>query len=492
VGRSGTKIRGSRTPGADLPAATPAGAARRTHGAKAGSKAERKAAKKARKAAASRETAATPAASPDTAATPAGAPAGSASGTVVDAIIAAALGEAVAESLTGSIAESINDSFAELMAGGLANALQDALVDTVSAAVAHELPAALAAAAGTSLAGTPAPGTSRPGTVAVGGGQTATAAPRPARPARPVRAEPGTADERAVALAAARSLWETLSPRRLPVLPCLDLAVRRSAATDPTRVGGDWFDATAPTATSVELGVGDVTGHGPGAVALMAELCHATRAYALLDLPPGELMARLGDVLRAGGHQSLASACTARLDLPTGRLAWCNAGHPPPVLVSPAGDVRFLGDVHGPLLGAAGGGAPRPAGDGTPSGGDNRPHDGGPTGAETRYPQSTVTLPTGTTILLYAAGLVDQPDTPIAQRLDALATAASRAFGPGAAAGGGPGTRAQPPDAGAPPPLGPACDALLAELAAAGADGRPGEGRSRRDCDAILLAARLC
>ena len=403
---------------------------------------------------------------------------GGATTTVVDAIIAAALGEAVAESLSASLAESINESFTELMAGGLANALEEALAETVSAAVAQELPGALAAAvADASGRATPAASSSA-----------ATATSTAGRAAPPAAAgREGPPDGHAVELAAARSLWEALPPRRLPVLPNLDLAARRVAATSPERVGGDWFDATAATAETVLLSVGDVAGHGPSAAAQMAELCHAGRAYALLDLPPAQIASRLTDVLRAGGHRSLASVCTARLHLPTGQLTWCNAGHPPPVLITSEGDVSFLGDVHGPLLGASTGAAPD---------------------ADTGYAQSTVTLPLGTTVLLYAAGLVDQPDAPLANRLDALAAAAAKAFGPAAAAAPGAagdaaqaGHAASAEEAAERPDqvlrrLAACCDSLLAELAAAKevAAGRSG-GESRppvRESDSVLLAARLC
>jgi len=404
---------------------------------------------------------------------------GGATTTVVDAMIAAALGEAVAESLSAALAESINESFTELMAGGLANALEEALEETVSAAVAQELPGALAAAvADASSRATPAASSSA-----------ATVTSRAGRAAPPAAAgREGPPDGHAVELAVARSLWEALPPRRLPVLPNLDLAARRVAATSPERVGGDWFDATAATAEIVLLCVGDVAGHGPSAAALMAELCHAGRAYALLDLPPAQIASRLTDVLRAGGHQSLASACTARLHLPTGQLTWCNAGHPPPVLITSEGDVSFLGDVHGPLLGASTGATP---------------------GADAGYAQSTVTLPLGTTVLFYTAGLVDQPDAPIANRLDALAAAAAKACGPAAAAPGGAASDAPPgeghaarakvsaerPDQGL-RPLAACCDSLLAELAAAkeAAAGRSAGGSRRptRESDSVLLAARLC
>jgi hypothetical protein len=436
--------------------------------------------------------------------------AGAATNSVVDAIIAAALGEAVAESLTSSLAESINESFTEMMAGGLAAALEEALVEAVSAAVARELPSALVTVAAESLSDHPTPhdenGPPAAARVRVPAGQPAATltreppAPTPATGGQRARsAAPSTPrvssapDGYAVRLAAARSLWDALPPRRLPVLPGLDLAAQRLAASDPDRIGGDWYDVLALDADVAMLDVGDVAGHGPGKAAQMAQLCHAARAYALLDLPPSQITSRLTEVLRAGGHRSLASTCTARLDIPTGRLTWCNAGHPPPVMITSAGEVSFLGDVHGPLLGAATGTGPAVSLVGGPG------RAGG-----TEYAQSTVTLPVGATVLFYTAGLVDLPDAPIAHRLDALAAAASRAFGgasaaaPSTADDGGDGTARQP--GGDHPsvdvrPLAAGCDALLAELSTAKAaargqrDGNPGP--ASRDSDSVLLAVRL-
>ncbi|ADP82918.1 PP2C family protein-serine/threonine phosphatase [Pseudofrankia inefficax] len=508
MGRAATKVRRDRSNDADLPTATSPGLttkpdarsdkAKKTRGGKgAGPKAPKAELKKSGAGKSDKKSR-----EPSIEAV-AGTPAG-ATNSVVDAIIAAALGEAVAESLTASLAESINESFTEMMAGGLAGALEEALVEAVSTAVARDLPDAFASVAVASLTGQPAVDLDAPGS---GAGSTAPAVTPPGEPggrpaagsASSTRTAPGPArasDGHAVEVAAARSLWEALPPRRLPVLPSLDLAARRLAASDPDRVGGDWYDAIALDADAVVLGVGDVAGHGPGMAAQMAELCHAARAYALLDLPPAQITGRLTEVLRAGGHRSLASTCTARLDIPTGRLTWCNAGHPPPVLITAQGDVSFLGDVHGPLLGAAPG-----AGPGTSLA-------GGP-GVEggTEYAQSTVTLPSGATVLFYAAGLVDQPDAPIAHRLDALATAASKAFGT-AASTSATGSSATDTSAtstsasgGVQPgvdvrPLAAACDALLTELstaraASSGQSDAARQPRPRRDSDSVLLAARL-
>ena len=360
-------------------------------------------------------------------------------GGLAEAVLAASLGERVAESLSDALTDSINESFTEMMAGGLAKALEEAFAEIVSTTVADELPGALAAAgAGTSASA----------------GTAATSAPsRPHGSAT----EPGA---HAVELAAARVVWDSLPPRRLPALPGLDLAAHRLAASDPERVGGDWYDVTALTAQTVLLSIGDVAGHGTEAGALTAELCHAARAYALLGLPPAQLVSGLADLLLAGGQPALASGIAARLELPTSRLTWCNAGHPPPVLVAADGAVTFLGDLHGPLLGAAVAvTAPAPA-----------RQDGTGAHGAARYPQSAVTLPIGSTVLFYTAGLVDRAGASLAARLDALAVAAASAFA------------GQP--TGTPAPLRAACASLLDALAG-------GTAAERRDSDACLLAARL-
>lgn len=537
MGRAATKVRGSRSTDADQrnapapgPATTPdtrpdkarSVKAKKAHGGKNGgakaAKAERKKAGAAQGGKTAREWAPQPTGTP-----------AAATNSVVDAIIAAALGEAVAESLTSSLAESINESFTEMMAGGLAGALEEALVEAVSTAVARDLPGALvtvaagslrdtlndrdtrdtrdtlddrdapdhdenglrAAARGPIPASQPAPTLNREPSAPT---PTPTASGQQPRPAVATTAQVSVAsDGYAVRLAAARSLWDALPPRRLPVLPGLDLAAQRLAASDPDRIGGDWYDVLALDADVAVLDVGDVAGHGPDKAAQMAQLCHAARAYALLDLPPSQITSGLTEVLRAGGHRSLASICTARLDIPTGRLTWCNAGHPPPVMITQAGEVSFLGDVHGPLLGAAPGTGPAVSLVGGPG------RAGG-----TEYAQSTVTLPVGATVLFYTAGLVDLPDAPIAHRLDALATAASRAFGGAsgtasdAAADGDTNARRGGDRPGVDiRPLAAGCDALLAELSTAKAaargehDGAPSAPASHRDSDSVLLAVRL-
>jgi sigma-B regulation protein RsbU (phosphoserine phosphatase) len=71
---------------------------------------------------------------------------------------------------------------------------------------------------------------------------------------------------------------------------------------------------------------------------------HARDPAALVTSLNGLLCSRLQD-------GSLVTLFLAVIDPSSDGLAWCNAGHPPPFLVSPAGEVRALGDP-GPPVGA--------------------------------------------------------------------------------------------------------------------------------------------
>ncbi len=107
-------------------------------------------------------------------------------------------------------------------------------------------------------------------------------------------------------------------------------------------VGGDTFDyaVNGPTA---HLAVFDAMGHGLGAAGTAAVAVSAYRnaRRQLLDLDGtyAEMDATLSGEY---GGQRFATGVIARLDLPTGRLTWVNAGHPPPLLLRAGKLVKVL------------------------------------------------------------------------------------------------------------------------------------------------------
>ncbi|MGW0499034.1 SpoIIE family protein phosphatase [Streptomyces sp. NPDC003007] len=170
--------------------------------------------------------------------------------------------------------------------------------------------------------------------------------------------------ERRTALALQRSLL----PDRLPRLAAMDLAYRYLPTGAGADIGGDWFDVIPLSGARVALVVGDVVGHGIHASATMGRLRTAVRTLADVDLAPDELLTQLDDLVirldREEGPQARgaeeasgqvgATCLYAVYDPVSRRCTMARAGHPPPALVTPDGDVRFLDVPAGPPLGLGG------------------------------------------------------------------------------------------------------------------------------------------
>ncbi|MGK5518158.1 SpoIIE family protein phosphatase [Micromonospora sp. URMC 107] len=223
-----------------------------------------------------------------------------------------------------------------------------------------------------------------------------------------------------------------------PPVAGLDIAVRYHPAVEHEQVGGDWYDAFRAADGATTLVIGDVTGHDRAALVAMAQIRNTLRGVAyVLGEPPAAIFAGLERALRGLGVSTFASAVVGHVRVPpasgdprAAHLTWCNAGHPPPVLVHPDGTARLLATDPDPLLGV--GPLPR------------RDHE--------------LLLAPGATLLLYTDGLVERRDTLIDVGVERLREAAARLCHL---------------------PLEPFCDALLAELTA------------EPDDDVALLALRV-
>jgi adenylate cyclase len=131
-------------------------------------------------------------------------------------------------------------------------------------------------------------------------------------------------------------------------LPSLQLA----ALLEPARtVGGDFFDCLQLDRYRVFFVVGDVSGKGMGAAVFMA-LCKATIKAAVArggDL--GGAMTRAGaEISRENPEQLFVTAFAGIIDLRTGMLECCNAGHEPPYLLTAEGALERLPNAGGPPL----------------------------------------------------------------------------------------------------------------------------------------------
>ncbi|MBK3643116.1 SpoIIE family protein phosphatase [Streptomyces sp. MBT33] len=190
--------------------------------------------------------------------------------------------------------------------------------------------------------------------------------------------------QRAVAEAMQRNL---LAP--LPQPGRLRLAARYQPAPVGSQVGGDWYDAFELKDGALALVIGDVVGHDLTAAAGMAQLHGILRSLAWdRSEPPGAVVDRLDDAMPAITTVPMATLVLARIegDPHTGpwTLRWTSAGHPPPLLLVPGGQARYLEAGQGLVLGAP------------PTAGAGRPN-------------ASLPLPPGSTLLLYTDGLIEIP-----------------------------------------------------------------------------------
>jgi anti-sigma regulatory factor (Ser/Thr protein kinase) len=149
----------------------------------------------------------------------------------------------------------------------------------------------------------------------------------------------------------------------------VEVASRYLPADSQAGIGGDWYDLIPLSGTRVALVIGDITGHGLHASAAMGQLRTAVRTLADVDLPPAELLTHLDDLVihlasdeRAEVGQDGQSApgefgatCLyAVYDPISCHCTLATAGHPLPIVVTPAGAEQVASDRIGPPLGVGG------------------------------------------------------------------------------------------------------------------------------------------
>ena len=126
----------------------------------------------------------------------------------------------------------------------------------------------------------------------------------------------------------------------------LQVAVRYLPAASQAQVGGDWYDAFLLSDGRTALVIGDVTGHDRHAAAAMAQVRNVLRGIAHSSQEsPSAVLSALDRAMRDLAVGTLATAVLATVERagPTGRVfRWSNAGHPPPLLLSPDGQVSLL------------------------------------------------------------------------------------------------------------------------------------------------------
>jgi hypothetical protein len=178
-----------------------------------------------------------------------------------------------------------------------------------------------------------------------------------------------------------RTLATELSRSMLPVAPetpGLDVLTRYLPAATGSKIGGDWFDVIPLPSGATAFVIGDVVGHGVTAATVMGQVRTAVRCYALLELPPSDVLRNVSALTVELFGESFVTCFYAVHRPADGSLTYANAGHLPAILVHPDGEVEQIGEAMAQPLGVGAG-----------------------------FPQRTTAFPAGADLVLYTDGLVE-------------------------------------------------------------------------------------
>jgi hypothetical protein len=196
----------------------------------------------------------------------------------------------------------------------------------------------------------------------------------------------------------ADTLQHALLPQRLPDITGVEIAVRYVAGASGVDVGGDWYDVVQLDDHRFVFIVGDVSGRGVRAAAVMASLQFAGRAYAHEGYSPAMILERLSRSVDIERDDHFATVLCGLADLSKRTMVLSSAGHLPPLILS-GGDARFAAIKTGPPVGI---------------------------GRKVPLAEAEMTIAAGDVLIAYTDGLVERRGEMLDMGMKRLQTAASR------------------------------------------------------------------
>ena len=150
----------------------------------------------------------------------------------------------------------------------------------------------------------------------------------------------------------AETLETSLRPPSLPTIPEIDVGSRYRPAGTGSEVAGDFYDIFEGDRRDWFAVVGDVSGKGAEAAAVMALARYTIRTAALGRSKPSQILQILNEALLRSETERYCTATLLRLrPRPDGLLVTVSsAGHPRPLVLRRDGEVEDV-DADGTLLG---------------------------------------------------------------------------------------------------------------------------------------------
>ena len=137
----------------------------------------------------------------------------------------------------------------------------------------------------------------------------------------------------------ARDIQMSMVPNILPEREGLDIY---ATVTPAKEMGGDLYGYLL-LGDELYFCVGDVSGKGVPASLFMAQATRLFRTLATQHMMPAEIATRMNDALTEDNEQSMfVTLFIGLIDLISGEMAFCNAGHNPPVIKGGGEEAHFL------------------------------------------------------------------------------------------------------------------------------------------------------
>jgi PAS domain S-box-containing protein len=147
-----------------------------------------------------------------------------------------------------------------------------------------------------------------------------------------------TIQEQDIEMRVASRVQRFLFPTVPPMLEGYDIA---GAAFPAQATCGDYFDFVTAGDGSLLIAIADARGHGIGPALVMVETRTWVHSLAQRSADPAAVLDELNRALLADLEEgNFVTMLLVRLDHRSGRLTYCNAGHPDGLIVDVSGNVR--------------------------------------------------------------------------------------------------------------------------------------------------------
>jgi serine phosphatase RsbU (regulator of sigma subunit) len=137
----------------------------------------------------------------------------------------------------------------------------------------------------------------------------------------------------------ARDIQMSMVPSTFPEREGLDMFAQMTPAKE---VGGDLYGYVL-IGDKLYFAVGDVSGKGVPASLFMAQATRLFRTLAAQGMMPAEICTRMNDALTEDNEQGMfVTFFLGLIDLQSGHLQFCNAGHNPPIIGGGESNGEFM------------------------------------------------------------------------------------------------------------------------------------------------------